>query len=121
MLVLVLVSALAAFTLVAAQLLWKQAVTAAGISMQSITVQKVLTLVFSPRVLGGAALYASAAGLYLYLLAKYEYHIVQAVFVSLALVLAFLASAVFLRERITGISLLGLAFLLVGIILIMHK
>jgi drug/metabolite transporter (DMT)-like permease len=118
--VLYLLSFVAAIQIVAAQALWKRAVDdhAFRLTRDYIGSAQFLGLVTSPGVLLGVALYASSTLVYLSLLARYEFAVVQSLVVVSALLIAFLIGGLIFREHISGVQLLGLGFLLVGVWLV---
>lgn len=115
-----LLGVLIAAMIVTGQVLWKTGIDKSGFIFEGsniFSLQLVKTL-FSPYILLGVLSYGVATILYMALLSKYEYTSLQAVVVSSSLVATFIASSLIFSEKISSYNLLGLCFLLVGVVLI---
>jgi drug/metabolite transporter (DMT)-like permease len=115
--VLYLMALLAAAQIVSAQALWKRAVDqhAFALSTDYVFSAKFVGLATSPGVLLGVALYASSTLVYLALLSRHEFAVVQSLVVVSALIIAFAVGAIVFREHVSFSQLLGLLFLLLGV------
>lgn len=105
--------------LVVAQSFWKSGVTKHHFSLSAryLSSQKMVAFVFSPEVVAGVLIYIAATLVYMAMLAKYPYALVQALVVPASLLLAFLIARTLFHERISPMNYLGLALLLIGIVL----
>lgn len=106
--------------IVIGQVLWKIGVEKSDLvtSGGSIFSMQLLKLLISPYILGGLISYGVATLMYMILLSKYEYTNLQAVVVSASLAATFLAASLLFSEKISAYNLLGLGFLLIGVLLI---
>lgn len=112
----IILTAIVALMLSAAQALWRVAARRDGITLA--TLPKVL---FSPYFIAGAALYVVATLVYLYLQSKYDFSHVQAILVSLSLIASFTIAYIFFSEKFTTVNMLGVLLLLTGVYLILRK
>lgn len=111
---------LVAFQVVLGQILWKIAAEKHQFQLKKeyLFSYDFIHFVFSPQVILGVISYASATLVFMALLAKSDYTNLQAIVVSSSLALTFIAAVVVFRENISLWNLLGLVFLLAGVILI---
>ncbi len=109
--------------IVAAQSLWKQAISKAGenFNLDYIFSKKFFSFILSPYLLGGLIIYALATLLYFFALSKYPYSIVQTIVVSSSLIFTFASAHLLFHESITPKQILGLVILLLGVWLIVNK
>ncbi|MBI4101541.1 MAG: hypothetical protein HY443_01075 [Candidatus Nealsonbacteria bacterium] len=98
--------------IVAGQILWKLGVTGKIHDFSSFWLA-----VMTPQVLLGAAIYLVATVVWIYILSKYQYHLVYPLF-SLSFVLGLLASRFILHEQVGLVSWVGVGVITLGIIII---
>jgi multidrug transporter EmrE-like cation transporter len=105
--------------LVVGQGLWKIAVNNAHLELTAsyLLSRRSLELLGSPFLWAGLTVYAAATVLYMGMLAKYDYSVVQSMVVPLALIVAFIVARFFFNERLSTVNLVGLGVLIIGIIL----
>lgn len=109
--------------IVAAQSLWKQAISRVGkeFTLNYILSRKFFYFLLSPYLLGGLVVYAIATVLYFLALSKFPYSIVQTVVVSSSLIFTFVSARFIFHESITPKQIVGLVILLLGVWLIVNK
>jgi drug/metabolite transporter (DMT)-like permease len=113
------IGAAVAVMVVAAQSLWAKQVRSLEIDrVGDLWSSHTIFTLFSARMLGGAVLYAVGGVLYIYLLSRFGFVLVQATVIAGALLLAPLAAALFLDQPVSALQLAGLVFLLAGLGLI---
>jgi drug/metabolite transporter (DMT)-like permease len=110
---------LVAIQLVIGQTLWKVGAERAHfkVTPDYLLSHRAVEFLFSPLVLLGFAIYAIATLLYLGMLAKYEYSLVQGLVVPLSLLMAFGIGRFFFHDKLSIINIIGLLILILGIIL----
>lgn len=99
--------------LVGGQMLWKSAVDSIGYW----NINTMLTLIWSPKVIGGIALYGIATLLWLYILSKLPFSIAYP-FQSLSYVLGVLMAALLFQEHVDWQQWLGVVVIIFGVFLI---
>jgi uncharacterized membrane protein len=105
--------------LVVAQSCWKHAVGLAGSPFKDETsVYAVVRFVLSPWVIAGALLYVAGIGLYMHLLAKYEFSFVQALVIPLSLIFSIVIAVSFFGEQLSVLNYIGLVVIVAGIVLL---
>jgi drug/metabolite transporter (DMT)-like permease len=111
---------LVSLLIVSGQVLWKAGLerTAFVFSKKSVLTWDFLGVLLSPYIIAGVLSYAIATVLFMALLSKFEYTSLQAIVVSSSLMFTFIAAAMLFNEKIALINLLGLFFLLIGVILV---
>ncbi len=114
---------LVAFQLVIGQVLWKIGLERqnADLSLATLMPPKIWSILFSPYILGGLVIYVAATVLYMGMLSKYEYSAVQGLVVPVSLATAIITASWLFRERISLLNLVGLAFLIIGVLLITRR
>src|SRR5438045_2005854 len=97
----VILGLLTSLQIVAAQALWKSAVAAHQFKLTTsyIFSGEFLGLVFSPAVIFGVLLYASATLTYLALLSKYQFAVVQSLVLTASLIITFLIANFVFHEH----------------------
>ena len=110
---------LVALSLVLGQALWKIGVEHAHLELSAkyLFTHKVFDLISSPYILGGTLIYILATLMYLGLLAKYQYSLVQGLVVPLSLIAAFVLARFVFHERLSPVNYIGLGVLVIGILL----
>lgn len=116
-------SGIVALMLVAGQLLWKLGIerTEGGLSSSLLMSREVFSFIFSPFILGGFAVYILATVLYMYLLGRYDYSVIQSLVIPLSLIFAYIVAGLFFKERILTINIIGVAIIVVGVILAVKR
>ena len=106
--------------LVTAQSCWKLSVgrNAELFSGHGFGLSKLLNFAFAPLTLAGILLYVIATGLYMYLLSKYQFSTVQAMVITLSLLLSVGIAVAFFGDRLGVVNFLGVGLIVVGIVLI---
>jgi undecaprenyl phosphate-alpha-L-ara4N flippase subunit ArnE len=112
-----------ALQLVVGQSLWKLGTERSGFTLSAdyLLSSKVWSFVFSPFTIAGLLIYAIATVLYMGMLSKYQYSIVQGVVVPLSLIFAFAIARFFFHERVSLVNVLGLVLLVIGIGLVTKR
>lgn len=111
---------LVAVQIVLGQVLWKVGVekTHFVLTQEYLLSSNMLKLILNPYMFFGVLSYGLATVLYMSLLAKFQYTSLQAVVVSSSLVATFVAANLLFGEKVHLLNLLGLVFLIVGVLLI---
>lgn len=112
-------SAVVAMLLVAGQSLWKLGVerlpTSFGVGM--FMSKDVFSFILSPFIIAGFVVYAVATLMYMFLLDKYDYSLIQSLVIPFSLMVAYLVASVFFKEKIALINIAGLGLITIGVIL----
>ncbi len=112
----------AALALVSAQALWRSAVVDGQILRKNGSIFSIIPQVAtSPKIWLGILLYVSTTGLYLYLLTRYKFFVIQLSITSLALIFSTLIAYFVFHEKISTVNIIGLAIVLVGLFLVVQK
>lgn len=111
---------LVSLLIVTGQVLWKAGLDKSNFvfSQKTVLSWDFFGVLFSPFIIAGVLSYGIATVLFMALLSKFEYTNLQAVVVSSSLLFTFVAAAMIFNEKIVFLNLLGLAFLLAGVILV---
>lgn len=111
---------LVSLLIVTGQILWKSGLEASKFvfTAKALFSKEFLGILFSLNIIAGIISYGLATVLFMALLSKFEYTSLQAVVVSSSLIFTFIAAAMIFGEKISLINLCGLAFLLIGVILV---
>lgn len=114
---------LVALQLVLGQSLWKIGTERSGFELSAayLSSGRLWGFLLSPFTLSGLLMYSVATVLYMGMLAKYQYSIVQGIVVPLALIMAFLVARSFFDEKLTRLNIVGLVLLIIGIGLVTRK
>lgn len=108
-----------ALMLVAGQSLWKVGIM--QMSGDGSLMQKLLSLAFSPAIVGGCFIYVIATLLYMYTIGRYEYSTSYAMIVSASLIIATITAGIIFHEKISLINILGVAIILCGVLLVLKR
>lgn len=108
--------------LVVAQTSWKRAVDAAQSPFHgNLSVSTFVRFIFSPLVLLGIVIYALAVFLYMYLLSKYQFSLIQSMVIPTSLIFSIFVAVTLFGESLSYVNYSGLFFIVLGIVLInMH-
>lgn len=111
---------LVAIQIITGQVLWKIGVEKTNFQFAKnyIFSDHLLKVFINPYIIGGVIFYSFATILFMALLSKYEYTSLQAVVVSSSLIFTFTAAAVLFGEAVSLLNLVGLGFLLIGVLLV---
>lgn len=114
-----LLSVIFAGLLVTAQTSWKLGVDNVGSPFKSdLTILSAIRFLFSPLVLAGMVLYIVATLLYMYLLSRYEFSLVQSLAIPLSLIFSIVVAVSFFDEHLTLVNYAGLLIVVVGLVLV---
>lgn len=111
---------LVAVQIVIGQVLWKLGAekTQFVLTKDYIFSPDIFKFIFSPYIIIGIIFYGVATVLYMSLLAKFEYTSLQAVVVTSSLISTFIMANLVFNEKANLINLLGLAFMIGGVLLV---
>jgi len=111
---------LVAVQIVIGQVLWKVGVekTHFVLTKDYILSTEMFKFIFSPYIIFGFLFYSVATLLYMSLLSKFQYTNLQAVVVSSSLIATFIFANLLFNENTNMINLLGLAFMVGGVLLV---
>jgi drug/metabolite transporter (DMT)-like permease len=112
----------AALSLVTAQALWRSAVVSDQVFNRNGSIYTIIHQVLtSPKIWLGIILYIGTTGLYLFLLTKYKFFVIQLTVTGLALVFSTLIAYFIFHEKISLVNIIGLVVVLFGILLVVQK
>jgi len=95
--------------IVSAQILWKL-----GVSGKIYDIESFVRVAISPLVIGGAILYIIATVIWIFLLSRYQFHLVYPL-ISLSFVLGLFAARFVLHEEVSSLSWIGVAIITMGV------
>lgn len=105
--------------LVAAQSSWKLAVDNPQSPFNSsVSIATLGRFIFSPLVIFGIVIYALAVLLYMYLLSKYQFNLVQSLAIPASLIFSIIVAVTFFGESLSTTNYFGLFFIVLGIVLV---
>ena len=106
--------------IVAGQVLWKVGIEkkSDAIDLGTVLSPYIFKIIFSPYILLGVLSYGLATLSYMLLLSRYDYTDLQTVVVSSSLITTFITASLFFDENINPYNLVGIAFLLCGVLFI---
>ncbi len=109
-----------ALQIVIAQSLWKVGLSKTSFepTVDYVFSGQIIKVFLSPMVLGGVLLYVSATVSFFALLSKFEYSHAQTTVVISSLIFTFLSAIVIFGEKFSFVNVLGILFLLIGVVLI---
>lgn len=103
--------------LVAAQSCWKLAVNAEHSPFQNqLNASSIIKFALSPLVIAGLVIYAAATLLYMYLLSRYKFSLIQSLAIPLSLLFSIGVAVIFFGDHLTIINYIGLVFIVAGIV-----
>lgn len=115
-------SLLIASLIVTGQALWKGAVD--GLSVKSIEILSLngmLNLFLSPKMIIGTLVYAVATIGYIYLLGKFNYFQIQSLVVGGSLVMTLVVAMIMFGERPSLVNIIGIGLILFGSLLVISR
>ncbi len=118
-----LLTALVASMIVFAQVLWKLGVESVTYRLDIATLfsRGVFELIFSPFIVVGVIIYGVAAILYMLLLGRYDYSIVQSLVIPLTLIVSYVIASLVFKEKISLINIAGILTIIIGVFLAVKR
>lgn len=109
--------------IVAGQTFYKYAVVKAAFepSVSYLLSKKMLNFVFSWQFVTGVGLFVIASFLGFWMLTRFQFSTIQAVTVPIVMALSYVIGSWLFRDHITGINIIGLVILVIGVILASMK
>ena len=117
-------SALFAVFIVLGQSLWKIGIERSPIkldSIQGLFSREAINLVLSPYMIVGFAVYGFATLIYITLISRYDYSLVQSLTIPLTLICAYFVAGIFFKEQIITINVLGVLLIIIGVVLAVKR
>lgn len=116
-------SVLFAGLIILGQSLWKISIekTPIQFNITFLLSREMLKIVLSIPMIAGFIAYGIATLIYLLLIGKYDYSLVQSLTIPLTLIIAYIIASVFFKETIAVINIVGLLLIVSGVILAVRR